>query len=281
MCWGYVADHVPNDVRNTERHMSSVPSVERAALVLEVLAESGAPVSFAHIVKRAGLPKSSAHDICSALVRTRLIDKDGNGNYRLGLRLINIARHELSNNDVVEHFLRICHEEDPVRSETIVLSVLDGTEVIYLACRRGDKPLAVQYRLGMKLPALTTASGKVLLTYLPQERIDELFPRDDSSDGSPLEDDLLKRFLDTRATVRETGFSIDDEETAPGMLCVGAPLFSSGATEPVAAIAISLVKATVDDKVRASITDELQSLASSISQSLGYIGADVVTRSVR
>jgi DNA-binding IclR family transcriptional regulator len=58
--------------------------------------------------------------------------------------------------------------------------MLDGAEVVYLACQNGDRPLGVTFRIGMRLPAPYTATGKAMLSTLPTAEVRHLF-----ADGMP------------------------------------------------------------------------------------------------
>lgn len=70
----------------------------------------------------------------------------------------------------------------------------------------------------------------------------------------------------------EHDYALDDEETAMGMICVGAPI--RGATgKAVAAVAVSTVKAAVSGKERSALTSEVQHLSREISTALGWSGS--------
>lgn len=114
---------------------------------------------------------------------------------------------------------------------------------LYLACRNGNRPFGLQYRIGMRLPAATATSGKAALALEEEPAVRARFPDDIVAGrdglGATTVDDLLVEF----AEIRIRGCSVDDEETAPGMLCFGAAL-----EEPAGkkfAVAISMIKASV------------------------------------
>ena len=71
----------------------------------------------------------------------------------------------------------------------------------------------------------STAIGKCLLSGFTPEELDgylssvELVAKTPNTIVNP---DALRRELDS---VRERGFSLDDEENVPGIRCIGAPIF--------------------------------------------------------
>jgi len=53
--------------------------------------------------------------------------------------------------------------------ETVLLSVLNGDEAVYVAVRNSIRPLGLAFRVGLKFPASVSASGKAMLAHLPEE----------------------------------------------------------------------------------------------------------------
>jgi IclR family transcriptional regulator, blcABC operon repressor len=121
--------------------------------------------------------------------------------------------------------------------------------VVYIACRNGNLPLGVTYRIGMRLPAHCTATGKALLSTLPLDRVRALYR------GAPLRQLTAKSHKSVKALLsdlheaRARGYAIDDEEVREGMCCIGAPVFDSSGSHAIAAVAVSTLKRP-DDKER-------------------------------
>ena len=69
--------------------------------------------------------------------------------------------------------------------------------------------------------------------------------------------------------VRGAGHAIDDEETAEGMHCFGAPVFRAGHDEAVAAVAVSLIKASSTAAREAEVVAAITALALDVSRRLG------------
>ena len=59
------------------------------------------------------------------------------------------------------------------------------------------------------------------------------------------------------------------EETAEGMHCVGAPVFAAGRSDAVAAVAVSLIKASTSARRRDEVVAAIRDLAARLSQRLG------------
>jgi DNA-binding IclR family transcriptional regulator len=141
---------------------------------------------------------------------------------------------------------------------------------MYVAIVQGEDSIAVRYEIGMRLPAAFTATGKAILATLPDSRVREAVGAGASSDLVHAEPKAIETLLDQLGRVRADGFSIDDEETAHGMMCVGASISAEGAPEAVGAIALSTLKARSSGR-RAELGHHVRDLADRISLQLGGI----------
>jgi DNA-binding IclR family transcriptional regulator len=153
--------------------------------------------------------------------------------------------------------------------ESIVLSVLDGADIVYVGCRNGTRPFGFNFRIGMRLPANCAASGKAMLASLPAETVTELAL---ARTFYPLTRKSVTRAAPLLAQLRqvaELGYAVDDEETRQGMVCIGAPVFSAATTAAVAAVAVSCPKATLNAQRRALAIRTVKQLAGAISWRLG------------
>jgi DNA-binding IclR family transcriptional regulator len=227
---------------------ASVPAVNRAIAVLDAIAAASEPSSLAALTSMLGYPKSSLLGICNTLVSGGLLQRTKPGHFRLGSRIVGLAHAYLSKSNVTELFFETWDALDALRGETVVLSVLDGAEVVYVACRNGTQGLTFNYRIGMRLPASCSASGKAMLSTLPRQTVEELFSATALRQLTPhslLTFDALSKELDT---VRKRGFAIDDQEVREGMCCIGAPIFEMSGNVASAAIAMSLLSGEFKSK---------------------------------
>ena len=108
-----------------------------------------------------------------------------------------------------------------------------------------------------------------MLATLPAERVDGLvaralpgrLTRQSVADRGALERQLL--------AARASGYAVDDEETAEGMNCFGAPVYAAGGGQAVAAVGVSLIKSTTTAQRRAQVIASIRELARRLSARLG------------
>ncbi|MGQ3673665.1 IclR family transcriptional regulator [Xanthobacter sp. TB0136] len=246
-----------------------VPAVSRAVTILDLIARSSSPVGLADIARSLDIPKSSAHGLCSTLVNLGLLRRRDSG-FVLGSHVMRWANAFASRSDIVDEFSRLWEETPELRVETLTLTILDGADVVYIASRHGDDPLGITFRIGMRLPAAFTATGKAMLSTMEHEEVRALYPR-----GLPApltartvsDFDTLERELDQ---VRARGFSVDDQQVRDGMVCIGAPIFDFSGERAIGGFAISVLAPHLDDAQIDKLGADVIRYAHKLSKRLGF-----------
>jgi DNA-binding IclR family transcriptional regulator len=255
---------------HAERAPRTVPSVERAVRLMDVLASSRRPMALAELARSLDLPKSSTHGLLTTLVSLDLARRDSAGHFSMGPRALQWASAYSLQSDATSAFIEQASRPGPLASETVMLAVLDRREVVYIACRQGSRPLAVNFRVGGRLPASCTATGKAMLATLASAQVEALIeePLPRLTRFSIPDRSTLMRRLEL---IQRQGYAIDDEETAEGMQCFGVPVFCAGQPAAVAAVAVSVIKAGLSVERRAIVVDAIRQLARHLSERLGAL----------
>ncbi len=196
-------------IASAKEDEAGVSAVEQAGAILRAVATQQGPVTFGDIVRLTSLPKSSVHNVVRRLVEIGLLDSPGKNQYRIGWELVALASARLNDNDVVREFTRACEELPQLPDEGLVLSILDGSDMLYIATRATSRPFGIQYRIGMRLPAACTASGKAVLATRSDSEIRMMFKGQRSLALNPL----------VRKTISD--LLIDVGENAKARLCNG------------------------------------------------------------
>jgi DNA-binding IclR family transcriptional regulator len=246
-----------------------VPAVERAVRLIDLLASAHEPLALADLTRQLALPKSSVHGLLGTLVALGLARRNDAGEFTLGTRPLQWADAYAAQSDILRAFDTHARQITALTTETVMLAVLEGADVLYLACQPGTRPLAVNFRVGGRFPAAFTSSGKAMMTTLPEATVRAMLAGQPFTRPTRHSVASVAALLRQLAQVREQGWATDDEETAEGMQCFGAPVFGPRHTTAVAAVAVSVIKAGLTQRRRQSLIAGVQALAQALSQSLG------------
>lgn len=197
----------------------------KVMIVLHAFTIDDHGVSLAELARRTDLPKASLHRIATDLVGVRLLERTPAG-YRLGGQLFELGMRASVERSLVEVAIPFMEDLYERTHETVHFGIRDGMEVIYLTKIGGHRQAAAPSRVGGRMPLYCTAIGRSLLAWAEPEVVTRVLtgplprrtPRTVSTPG------MLRQQLDR---VIAEGVSFEYEESAPGIVCVGAPIFES------------------------------------------------------
>ena len=234
------------------------PAAYRAVQVLETLAHAGEPLTISEIALRIPLAKSSTSNLLTSLADAGMVRRTGAG-WVLGYKLLELGQAVLGSTDLVSEFRRIVRGLPTLSAETVLIAVLDGADVLYLARHDGTQRVRLASDVGRRLPAPVTSLGKAMLASLPRTELDRLLDGIDelprATRRSHRTKEALRRDLDA---TRERGYAIDDEENTIGVTCFGVPI--PGTTPPMA-VSTTLVTQRITGPLGESLVRELTALA--------------------
>lgn len=245
----------------TEKSMA--PALSRGLRVLELLARSESPQSLTTIAKSLGIAMSSAHSLCMTLKNEGYVDRQSDGTFDLSLRVLELASAKIGRYDIVEHFYTICDEIPVIRENAAVITVMDGPDVLYIGSRASPHPLGVSFRVGMKLPAYSVASGRAILSTMSDSQIMSLFPEDDLAPLTTTSITSRAELLDMLAEARKTGYATERGGAWPHMYAYGAPVNGVGRKTGVA---VMLYPADVTPAMEQDAISAIRNLASRLEQ---------------
>ena len=123
--------------------------------------------------------------------------------------------------------------------ESSSIAQLDGSDIVYVARVAVPKIIALQVSIGTRFPAPQTSLGKVLLAALPAESLDGVLAEPGRSGVQPAWQPARAEVDAALSEVRARGWALTDEQLAPGIRSIAAPL-RDGTGEVVAAMNVTV-----------------------------------------
>lgn len=200
-----------------------VQAVSRAATVLEAF-ESADSLSLVELSQRTRLPKPSVFRLAASLEAVGLLDKDPDGRYSLGLKLVTLARVVLSRS-VGRSALPVMQELQRSSGHSVSLATLSNGEVVFLETLESTSSFRIASALGAREAVHCTSVGKAMAAYLPTEELDRLLSEHPMRPSTPNTITSRPRFEQELAVIRSRGFATDIGECHIGAHGVGAAIF--------------------------------------------------------
>lgn len=202
----------------------NVRAVERAIHILLCFDDEHPERGVSEIAQLTGLHKATAHRIIVTLYNGGLLERLADGEkYRLGTRVAKLGLSVLRRLDFRQEALPHMQRLVERFQETCDLGVYDNGQVLCVAMVPGSHLLTVSVRVGHHLPIHCTASGKVLLAFLPPEIVEPLMHNafEAHTERTITEPSRLREELQI---TRQRGYALDDGEFENGIRAISAPI---------------------------------------------------------
>ena len=243
-----------------------VQSLERGLAVLRSFDAEHPTLTLSEVAARTGLTRATARRLLLTLGALGYASTNGR-RFSLTPRVLDIGYAYLSSlnvQQIAQPYLEALSERV---HESVSITVLDGTDIVYVARVPTTRIMTISLGLGSRLPAYCTSMGRVLLAEVPPEDLGDALP------------ERLERHTDNTVTspadlavvlkqVRAQGWALVDQELEMGLRSVAAPLRDSSG-RVVAAMNISTqVARTPAEQIHEHLVPELLTSAGQISEAL-------------
>lgn len=202
-----------------------VRAVEKAFRILATFDAANPRQTLTQLADKAGLDRSATQRFTHTLSQLGYLRKDGRTKaYELTPKTLNLAYQYTRSSPVVLRAHPYLSHLNRTTEETISLTVLDDTEIIYLSRYLSPNVLDTDVIVGSRLPAYCSAGGLALLSMLEDAKIEEVLDR------SHLRAYTAKTIYDRDGIwsrirfVREHGFAMVEEQIYPGDISIAAPI---------------------------------------------------------
>jgi DNA-binding IclR family transcriptional regulator len=248
-----------------ERYLT--PNLVKALEVLKMLAENEQGLSSSDIEKRVSIARTTAFRILKSLCHKEMAQKQG-GLYFAGPMLYEVGLQALSRLPLRQRAVPVLQELTRQTGHTSHLAVPSGWHSLLLEVCDRPAPIRVASRSGTLAYLHCSATGKIFLSYLYRDRLEEFFVQTQPQARTPktiTDIDSLKKMTEQ---VSQQGFALDNEEYHLGVRCLAAPVFDMH-KQVIAAIGITGPAKEILMESIGSLSKNVLAAADVLSRSLG------------
>jgi len=241
-----------------EAPSSQVKSATRTLDIIEYIVAHDRPLVAQDIAVALGIPVSSLSYLLGTLVDRGYLNREGR-RYSAGPGLQRLQARS-SEFTLAERAAPLVRTLRVQLNETTSFFVRSGWEVEAIVTETSDQALRYAVPTGSRLPMHALASGKALLAALPDDELNRYFAESERARFTPSTvtgEKALRREIEQ---IRQTGFSLTDEEFSLGIRGIGRVVTVGG--EAVGALSIAVPKARFDEATQARVTHLLERTAS-------------------
>jgi DNA-binding IclR family transcriptional regulator len=240
------------------------PVVDRAFALLAAFDAGHRLLTLRELSRRSGIPVSSTLRLAGRLLAWGALERDEEGRYSIGLRLLEVASLAPRGHGLRQVALPFMSDLAAVTKQHVQLAVREGLEVTLVERFSSHSAVPVLYRVGGKMPLHCTGMGLALLAFAPVEVQEEVLslPLHGEPDHHLIPPAVMRRTL---AEVRHERLAIYRRMDPDPLVAVAAPIFGEQ-EEAVAAIGVLLPERMAQPR---RLGYALRTAAQSISRQLG------------
>jgi IclR family pca regulon transcriptional regulator len=225
-----------------------VEALARGFDIIGAFSDSHTRMSLAEIAAATTLARPTAHRLLATLIELGYVRQDGSV-FELTPRVLDLGYAFVSSQGLSQvarpHLEELVHRT----GESSSMAQLSGCDIVYTARVAVPKIIALRVEIGTRFPAVVTSQGKVLLAALTPDALELALKQPSQSqvviarrDRTDLDDEL--------AQVRDRGWALADEELAPGVRSIAAPVRDgTGAVRAAVNVTVHAAETTTEELV--------------------------------
>ncbi|TDK32297.1 IclR family transcriptional regulator [Rhizobium deserti] len=211
--------------------------------VIEAFGENTPKLAISDVAKAAGLDRATARRCLLTLSQLGYADYDGKF-FALTPKILRLGHAYLSATPLPQLVQPCLDKLSAEVGQSASVSVLDATEIVYVARASQRRVMSINLMPGSRLPAYCASMGRVLLAALGEEDARTILNQTMLKPFTPHTKTEISVLMKELTVVRLQGFAIIDQELELGLCSIAVPL-TNGRGKIIAALNIGAPAASV------------------------------------
>ncbi|WP_255429873.1 IclR family transcriptional regulator [Streptomonospora sp. PA3] len=246
-----------------------VQAIDRAVAILKCFSPRRPEMGISDIARATGLSTSTTHRILASMQANGLVRQTAQRRYALGPLLVQLARSGAFPTTLRDAALGAMRELRALVDETVGLhELLPSNERAVIDQVESHHALRRTYtELGVPIPLVYGAPGKVMLAFLPPAAAEELVtgPIEAVTPATITDPARLREELEN---IRKQGYALSFSERTPGIRTVAAPVFDHEA-RVVGCLSVSAPESRMPEERMRDLGPVVARTAGEVSEVLG------------
>jgi IclR family pca regulon transcriptional regulator len=198
-------------------------ALARGLRVIEAFNRGRGQLTLSDVARAVNLPRASVRRTLATLVQLGYAEADDRM-FRLTPRILSLASAYLSSNAISGILQPAVERLSEDVAEGCSAAVRDGDDVIMIAHATPKRVIDVSAQIGLRLPAVASSLGRVLLAALDDTALEEFLARVTPHKLTPTTTIDKKALRKAILKARADGFSHVDQEVEVGFRSISVPL---------------------------------------------------------
>ena len=211
------------DVGRTDHGPDFVEALARGLDVIRALGAGTAPQGLSEVAAATDLARPTARRLLLTLEALGYVRASDAG-FHLTPRVLELGTAHIAATGLWELVRPHLQDLSSATGESCSVAQLDGSDIVYVSRVAVPRIITLRVVIGTRFPALQTSLGKVLLADLRPEELRATLAEPSRSGIHPRWQPTAEERDAELSRVRAQGWALTDEQLAPGIRSVAAPI---------------------------------------------------------
>lgn len=200
-----------------------VGSLAKGLRVLKSFNEGNEKMTVSDVARISELPRAGARRLLLTMHALGYMHTDGKY-YSLSPKVLELGFSYISSQNWLSLASPILEKVRDELDEAVSVTVLEKTDVVYVARFQTDRVMTVAMDIGAQKPAYCTAMGRVLLGALPETKVREVLHGSDIKAHTRHTITEITEITKAICEVRSKGYCVIDRELEESLVAISVPL---------------------------------------------------------
>jgi IclR family transcriptional regulator, pca regulon regulatory protein len=246
------------------RRKTSPPRIDREYLaglekglsIIEAFSADEGGLNVARAAELAGISRASARRCLRTLQLLGYAEHDGK-RFRLAPRALRLGHAYLASTPLARVIQPVIEAASERTKHSMSVGLLDDTQVVVIARAYVQRSLSGGLGVGSWLPAYCSANGRVLLSALPDGRVEAILKRTSRVRLTKRTRVGVLEIMSEIALIRERGYAANEEEVELGLSTIAVPVRNRSGNI-IASMSLSSIGTAAERKQLIALLPELQ-----------------------
>lgn len=240
-----------------------VPALDKGFAILNLLAKNKQPLGITDLSKALHYNKGTVFNIVHTMTDLGVLDRSAEGKFQLGLKMYILGRAGDRNSHLIQTVHPYLKEINQKTKLSAFLGIRSGLRAVIIDKVDTAFDIKIHSEIGMSIPLLAGAGGRVLLCQLSDAEIDDVLSKNSLKGFAPNACLNKRAYKEMIKRARKEGIAMDDEEYIEGIRALAVPL-RVGREDLQAAIWAVGLKRLLDNRSIAARSNYLKGIARNI-----------------
>ena len=226
-----------------------VPAIDKCFAILDLFTRLKKPLGVSEISKALSYNKSTVFNMVHTLNDLGILEKSGENKFQFGMQLYTLGKAAGRSSELISTVHPYLEKINQEIKLSAFLGIRSGLRAVIIDKADTAFDIKIYSEIGMKIPLLAGAGGKVLLSQLPDDEVNELLSKNELQKFTPNSCVNKKRYKEMVIEARAEGIAVDLEEYIEGIRGFAVPLNLDRPSTQIAIWAVGLKRQISDEDI--------------------------------